>query len=235
MSENYKLTIMKELSIEEKAKRYDEALKVLHKYDGANIMFSQSLKEEMFPELREESEDEKHRKFILEYLYDGLRKSDEQFKGQFKCAIAWLEKQGKKPAWSEEDDTFFKAIIRDIENTQYISEDAKKDRINWLKSLKDRVQPKQEWSIEDEAFYQRLEQIVCKVNIEAFQGDRDLHSWLKSLRPQNRWKPSEEQMHYLSWIANVKLGDSVVEQEVSKHLNELLEDLKKLRGEQHGI
>ena len=52
---------MKELSIEEKAKCYDEALKVLHKYDGANIMFTQDLKEEMFPELKE-SEDERIRK-----------------------------------------------------------------------------------------------------------------------------------------------------------------------------
>ena len=184
---------------EEKAKAYDEALKVLHKYDGANIMFSQSLKEEMFPELKEESkdekirksiiaiinnyvdnsntfkpkmiawlekqgeqetvvvipkfrvgdvirpkgsmaeytiesisgecyhgkgwglnissdddyelveqksswnkEDEKHRKWILEYLYDGLQKSDEQFKGQFKCAIAWLEKQvEQKSIWHD--------------------------------------------------------------------------------------------------------------------------------------
>jgi hypothetical protein len=51
---------MKIMTIEEKAKAYDEALKVLHKYDGANIMFSQSLKEEMFPELKE-SEDEKIR------------------------------------------------------------------------------------------------------------------------------------------------------------------------------
>lgn len=48
--------------------------------------------ETIFPELKE-SEDEQHRKWILEYLYDGFRKSDEQFKDQFKCAIAWLEKQ----------------------------------------------------------------------------------------------------------------------------------------------
>ena len=48
--------------------------------------------ENTFPELKG-SEDERHRKWILEYLYDGLRKSDEQFKDQFKCAIDWLEKQ----------------------------------------------------------------------------------------------------------------------------------------------
>ena len=48
--------------------------------------------EYIFPELRE-SEDEIHRKWILEYLYDGLRKADEQFKDHFKSAIDWLEKQ----------------------------------------------------------------------------------------------------------------------------------------------
>lgn len=49
----------------------------------------------LFPELKE-SEDEQHRKWILEYLYDGLRKSDEQFKDHFRAAIAWLEKQGEQ-------------------------------------------------------------------------------------------------------------------------------------------
>ena len=46
----------------------------------------------LVPELKE-SEDEVHRKWILEYLYDGLRKADEQFKDHFKSAIDWLEKQ----------------------------------------------------------------------------------------------------------------------------------------------
>ena len=52
--------------------------------------------ESVFPELRE-SEDERHRKWILEYLYDGLRKADEQFKDHFKSAIDWLEKQKETP------------------------------------------------------------------------------------------------------------------------------------------
>ncbi len=51
---------------------------------------------ESCPELKE-SEDEESKKWILEYLYDGLRKSDEQFKDQFKSAIEWLEKQGNNP------------------------------------------------------------------------------------------------------------------------------------------
>lgn len=48
---------------------------------------------------QKESEDEIHRKWILEYLYDGLRKADEQFKGQFKSAIEWLEKQKEEEGY----------------------------------------------------------------------------------------------------------------------------------------
>jgi hypothetical protein len=80
---------MKELSIKEKAKRYDEALKVLHKYDGANIMFSQSLKEEMFPELKE-SEGERIRKRIIHALHGDVLEMSE-----IKEAVDWLEKQGE--------------------------------------------------------------------------------------------------------------------------------------------
>ena len=85
---------MRELSIEEKAKRYDEALKVLHKYDGANIMFSQSLKEEMFPELKE-SKDERIRKaLIFHYQGDGYICTNE-YRIDFKDICTWLEKQGE--------------------------------------------------------------------------------------------------------------------------------------------
>ena len=87
---------------EEKAKRYDEALEKARsfykRWDGisasdSNLVIAEV--KEIFPELKEDSEDEKSKKWILEYLYDGLRRSDEQFKGQFKAAIAWLEKKGE--------------------------------------------------------------------------------------------------------------------------------------------
>ena len=76
--------------IKEKAKAYDEALKVLHKYDGAHIMFTQDLKEEMFPELREEYEDEKTRKELLAIINDLVLPDEQQSR-----FIAWLEKQGE--------------------------------------------------------------------------------------------------------------------------------------------
>jgi len=87
---------MKELSIEEKAKAYDEAIGKAKKINNEHKAQPFDVMLKVFPELKE-SEDEQHRKWILEYLYDGLRKSDEQFKDHFRAAIAWLEKQSEKP------------------------------------------------------------------------------------------------------------------------------------------
>lgn len=103
----------KELSIEEKAKAYDEALKVLHKYDGANIMFSQSLKEEMFPELKE-SEEERIRKALIDFFNRGA-KNGEQTNGVCdKDILAWLEKQGEQHPKFRIGDTIEKKSTGDI-------------------------------------------------------------------------------------------------------------------------
>ncbi|MBO7693552.1 MAG: hypothetical protein J6T10_13050 [Methanobrevibacter sp.] len=90
------------MSIEEKAKAYDEALEKAKKYmnEGYTVLMP-----DLFPELRE-SEDEKHRNWILEYLYDGLRKTDEQFKDHFKSAIDWLEKQKDSKVCEESGNNF---------------------------------------------------------------------------------------------------------------------------------
>lgn len=80
------------MTIEQKAKKYDEALEWMRElYPGLHGATKEDA-EHYFPELKE-SQDEIHRKWILEYLYEGLQKSNKQFKGQFKSAIDWLEKQ----------------------------------------------------------------------------------------------------------------------------------------------
>ncbi len=76
-------------------KKYKEALERARVYHTGGSISDAHITEVIFPELKE-SEDERHRKWILEYLYYGLRKADEQFKPQFEVAIAWLEKQGKQ-------------------------------------------------------------------------------------------------------------------------------------------
>jgi hypothetical protein len=86
---------MKELSIEEKARRYDEAIEKAkiwqeHLYDVNDKDYADELNY-IFPELKE-SEDERIE--LLNYLYDVHDDDEERARW-----IAWLEKQGEqKPA-----------------------------------------------------------------------------------------------------------------------------------------
>ena len=106
--------------------------------------------------------------------------------------------------WSEEDERNFDWLITVCERIHYKSDPQVSPKgalilRDWLKSLKDRVlsQPKQEWSEEDENRINRL--IAYFEDKESFTAEDDIvyANWLKSLRPQNKWKPSDEQMRAL--------------------------------------
>jgi hypothetical protein len=82
---------MKELSIEEKAKAYDEAIdKIADVVEAGTI--EQGLAEWLFPELKK-SEDERIRKELLDYFKNKFKKYPSDHK--FSVWIAWLEKQGE--------------------------------------------------------------------------------------------------------------------------------------------
>ena len=86
---------MKELSIEQKAQRYDEALKRAEKlYERGTITESLG---HVFPELAG-SEDEKIRKTIIRFFKDQYSNETEMYDGSVTVgkAIAWLEKQGEQ-------------------------------------------------------------------------------------------------------------------------------------------
>ena len=90
---NKKSKIMKELTIEQKAQKYDEALKKAKDfYKGYkqrdNQLYADDL-ESIFSELKE-SEDEKMKKHIIQILKDNFSGEDTN-----KC-IAWLENQGEQ-------------------------------------------------------------------------------------------------------------------------------------------
>jgi len=93
---------MKELSIEEKAKRYDELLLKLQKAkvdDNVCDEMYYRVIDDIVPELKE-SEDEKMRKGIirnLEYLMD---RAEGFVKDELRERIAWLEKQGTQPRYN---------------------------------------------------------------------------------------------------------------------------------------
>ena len=96
---------------EEKAKAYDEAIKVANKYKDTHIMFPQ-IKDEIFPELKE-SGDERIRKNIkiaLMSMEDNLVDFYSTHHTSQKELLSWLEKQGESYTKKDVDDAYFKGI-----------------------------------------------------------------------------------------------------------------------------
>ena len=92
---------MKELSIEEKAKAYDEALERAKQLPKISVAYDRFTIERIFPELSE-SEDEKIRKALVRFHkstidVDGIKGEE---------IVAWLEKQGEKKATDKVEPKF---------------------------------------------------------------------------------------------------------------------------------
>ena len=180
---------------EEKAKAYDEALERAKEYwetdnDNTLDIKAKGTMEYLFPELKE-SEDERMKKTIIHALRGDVILN----KKQATRAIAWLEKQGEQRP-SQEIEPFeaehgkYYYCIKDFfcGGRKHASKgdvvQALNEYINWLKSLKERVQPqpKQEWSEEDEVKINRI--VACLENLNVADNDillKDI-DWLKSLK-----------------------------------------------------
>lgn len=188
---------------EEKAKRYDEAIKKLRdlhdNYDEISnlVNFKQEI-EEIFPELKE-NEDERIRKEIIHYI---LYKADGVSEEQEHSWITYLEKQKEqKPAgWNEEDEKMRLTCIDIMEHFPRPCGEVIgpwKDCIDWLKSLR----PSKDCS-------------SCAKHLEGYISGRiDAENKLleqfgvlvtpeDELHIKPRWKPSEEQMSMLLAVIN---------------------------------
>ena len=104
----------------------------------------------------------------------------------------------QKPAWSEEDEKTIHNIDAAIRHEVVFPIDELKSMEIWLESLKYRVCPKHEWK-RDEKMFQLIEDVIDvyrKTQGSVIGGihTEELKDYLKSLRPQNTWKPSDEQM-----------------------------------------
>jgi hypothetical protein len=207
-----------------------EAIEVIKKNwpDSSFTMLREAL-ETLIPELKED-DGEKIRKYLVERMISVYGEDSYTPEGiKVKDIIAWLEKQSKqKPAeWSREDECAINVLRNIIKKSEIIDSiiytDSVKEKLYaWLKSLKDRVQPKVEWSEEDERMYQSIIDDTVQEN----QLDIKQIDWLKSLRFQKKWKPSEELITYL-----YEAIDIIEEQEkysIVTALRELLEQLKQL-------
>ena len=182
---------MKELSIEEKAKRYDEAIERARYWEkNPTVWSSDDICQKLFPELKG-SDDERIRKWIRKeleskYVVDNIVNNVMADK-----ALAWLDKQGEqKPAWSKED----------------------KNNILFLTS------------IIEECFKDKEKITLCGDTVCANFTKENVIDRLKSLSPQNRWKPSDEQMHSLKQAINAFPYET-------DYLELLYEQLKKLMEE----
>ena len=140
-----------------------------------------------------------------------------------------LKKIEHKSAWSEEDEKCF--IELDTIIYQNSSLEDYNRLYNWLKSLKDRVQPlaKQEWSEEDEHYKNGLIGLVedskagLPINLKGKAADKCIY-WLKSRKP--RWKPSDTQMSMLLAVLND--SNNISSESVQIALKSLYNDLKNL-------
>lgn len=139
---------MKELSIEEKAKRYDEAISIAREYDfSLTGVCAGDVIQDIFPELKE-SEDEKMIQYFKDLApFDKAEELYEKYGFSHKDALAWLEKrvEQKPTEWSEEDRKMMRNIIDDIHcGTNFNPKvmHAANERVKWFKYICMRYQSK---------------------------------------------------------------------------------------------
>ena len=223
--------IRNKMNYEQKYKEALEKLRAFHR-DYKNISHLVDVKgelESIFPELKE-SEDERIRKELLDHCIN--RRDGKQIcvdASDYRRWAAWLEKQANIPHFTFDD-------ILALQCAMKATEKADNELYEQLKSLHDRLndvywlekQGEKSWSEEDD------DNIKCicsylelylnhTADINEIEECKYLKDWLKSLKPQNHWKPSEEQLNALKQCIG-----GYYSEEADKKLESLYDDLKKL-------
>lgn len=195
-----------------------------------------SLKNRVQPQIKEWSEEDKKRiDSICNFVWKN-RKGDTDEIYQQEQDVNWLKslKNKVKPQpnqwWSEEDEHNLNGIIDEIRANQNEGPSCDIKTYNrfldWLKSIKDRVQPQhnQAWSEEDEAYKLFAISAVEYYYDEENPLQKAIVNWLKSLKDRLSWKPSKEQMDALLGVM-VESGYNYIDYNI---LESLYNDLKKL-------
>ena len=161
---------MKELSIEEKAKAYDEA-----KIRGSRLWESGTITREnyeyIFPEIAE-SEDERITQELISFVRGMLAchdKPNAERDEKYESWIAWLEKQGEIVAYYED--------ILDECACKYFNK-------GYKHAIKMQGEQKNDWSEEDE---QILNAAILHIKNETYNyygrySSEDIMQWFKSLK-----------------------------------------------------
>lgn len=199
---------MKELSIEQKAKRYDEALKKMKAWVRGEYpeCFTEAQKtaEFIFPELKE-SEDERIRKDIIEMLRNWAS-VHYITKEQFSERMAWLEKQGSYTE-KDVDDAYLKGISdakNEIEKQYEASYQIRKDIATFIFNYRGDLKDRGKW----------MHYLGIRVSFVKNQDDKNPQlskpkSALEAAKEekmdnQNCVKPdkNEPEFHEGEWVAN---------------------------------
>ena len=177
---------------------------------------------------------------------------DEDFINEY-FNIVTEEKQDepKSDEWSEEDEKIFGRICALIHSAAYKNYDIDEDGNEcgeyanikeWFKKLKDRVQL-QNITITDEelvqakkdAYNDALDKIEYHSGEPTFDDGWSAAIWYlkkRNAQPQNRWKPSNEQIKVCKEVyADILSAKGFDLGTVNSELNRMEEQLKKLRDE----
>ena len=180
---------------------------------------------------------------MLEYALDMIEWYSGKNADKSRLVSDWLKDRVQpKQEWSEEDEKIYRGIHNLIYSTPYC--DSRNELSDWLKSLKERVQPqpKQEWSKNDIDMIDWLIR-CCEMEHKELCNDKYGHQdivsylkrdcrkkwdWLESLKSrvalQKQWKPNALQIKALDTA--ICLNNICASEEAE--LRNLLEQLKKL-------
>ena len=215
------LSTIKELSIEEKAKRYDEAIERglgYIRHTPATVMVTrQDIFEAIFPELKE-SEEEKLSKKLHEcvcMVINNDRVPYEERKYISEQVIPYLENLEKqkeqkpieqKPTWSEEDEKMLDKLIKhfDWESGYYFSKNDCDKAQEWLKSLRPQnsITDEELAQAKKQAYNDALDKIEYHSGEPTFDDGWSAAIWYlknKNIQFGSTWKPTEEQMSCLAY------------------------------------
>ena len=192
---------MKELSIEEKAKRYDE---ILARAEGANLPYYKEdvmskVKEfvdYLIPELKE-SEDERIRKELLEHCKNQAKPYIQTGNKcpQIQSWIAWLEKQRDKDKLIQELGEYKVKYTQEV-LSQHLEKQGEQNLDNSAKNCKDEQKPKEKTKI-----YDSMDDLIADALIEEIEGseldDRGKYNrihWIESHRQKHAWSEEDIKM-----------------------------------------
>lgn len=191
--------------------------------------------EYVYNEILKRVEKKKLYEHDLEYIYNWLKFIKDRVGCEVNCTTT---KQ-----WSEEDEYQINTILHglDLKRELYkkegnkVEEERYNTQYNWLKSLKERVQPQNNITDEElaqakkEAYNEALNKVEYRSGEPTFDDGWSAAIWYlkkRNGRPQNTWKPSDEQMEVL--LSEVTAWTKGCTKQIVLEL--LYNDLKKLKS-----